>query len=163
MLLNRQFLLSDIEPSLINDVYNIVHIASHSHFSGDKDHSFILTYDDRMTIEQMDQCLGVFRFRQVQLDLLTLSACETAVGDDRAALGLAGVAVKAGARSALASLWSINDKAASRLIAEFYRQLMNPAHNRAQALQAAQMMLIKDPQYEHPVFWAPFLLINNWL
>jgi CHAT domain-containing protein len=163
ILLNQQFLLSDIEQSLTTDVYNIVHIASHSFFSGDKNHSYILTYDNRMTLEQMDQCLGVFRFRQVQLDLLTLSACETAVGDDRAALGLAGVAVKAGARSALASLWSINDKAASRLIAEFYRQLMNPEHNRAQALQAAQIMLITDPQYDHPVYWAPFLLINNWL
>lgn len=116
-----------------------------------------------MTLEQMDQCLGVFRFRQTPLDLLTLSACETAVGDDRAALGLAGVAIKAGARSALASLWSINDKASSLLVAEFYRQLMNPAFNRAQALQAAQMMLLKDPQYDHPVYWAPFLMINNWL
>jgi CHAT domain-containing protein/Tfp pilus assembly protein PilF len=162
-LLNNDFMLPGIQQSLTDDVYSIVHIASHSHFSGDKDHSYILTFDDRMTLEQMDQCLGVFRFRQTPLDLLTLSACETAVGDDRAALGLAGVAIKAGARSALASLWSINDKASSLLVAEFYRQLMNPALNRAQALQAAQMMLIKDPQYDHPVFWAPFLMINNWL
>jgi CHAT domain-containing protein len=72
--------------------------------------------------------------------------------DDRAALGLAGVAIKAGARSTLASLWSINDKASSLLVAEFYRQLMNPAFNRAQALQAAQMMLLKYPQYDHPMF-----------
>jgi CHAT domain-containing protein len=162
-LLNHDFMLPGIQQSLTDDVYSIVHIASHSHFSGDKDHSYILTFDDRMTLEQMDQCLGVFRFRQTPLDLLTLSACETAVGDDRAALGLAGVAIKAGARSALASLWSINDKASSLLVAEFYRQLMNPALNRAQALQAAQMMLLKDPQYDHPVFWAPFLMINNWL
>jgi CHAT domain-containing protein len=76
---------------------------------------------------------------------------------------LAGVAIKAGARSTLASLWSINDKASSLLVAEFYRQLMNPAFNRAQALQAAQMMLLKYPQYDHPMFWAPFLMINNWL
>jgi CHAT domain-containing protein len=163
ILMNHDFQLADIQQSLTDDVYTIVHIASHSHFSGDKDQSYILTFDDRMTLEQMDQCMGVFRFRQTPLDLVTLSACETAVGDDRAALGLAGVAIKAGARSALASLWSINDKASSRLVAEFYRQLMNPALNRAQSLQAAQMMLLKDPQYDHPVFWAPFLMINNWL
>ena len=163
ILLNHDFLLPDLQQSLFDDVYTIVHIASHSHFSGDKEHSYILTFDDRITLEQMDQCMGVFRFRQTPLDLLTLSACETAVGDDRAALGLAGVAIKAGARSALASLWSIDDKASSRLITEFYRQLKNPSLNRAQALQSAQIMLLKDDQYDHPVYWAPFLMINNWL
>jgi len=57
------------------------------------------------------------------VELLTLSACETAAGDDRAALGLAGVAVKAGARSALATLWSVNDEGSSDLVGDFYRTL----------------------------------------
>ena len=85
------------------------------------------------------------------------------MGDDQAALGLAGVAIKAGARSALATLWSINDKASSTLVAEFYRQLSDASVSKAMALQRAQLMLLKDSAYDHPAYWSPFLLLNNWL
>jgi CHAT domain-containing protein len=95
--------------------------------------------------------------------LLVLSACQTAVGDEQAALGLAGVAVKAGARSALASLWFVNDAGTSQLMAEFYRQLRKPGVSKAQALQAAQIGTLRDRRYRHPGYWAPFLLIGNWL
>jgi CHAT domain-containing protein len=91
-----------------------------------------------------------------------LSACQTAVGDERAALGLAGVAVKAGARSALASLWFINDESTALLVAEFYRQLALPANDKADALRGAQLTLLNDERYRHPAYWAPFLLIGNW-
>jgi CHAT domain-containing protein len=111
----------------------------------------------------LDKLIGLFRFRQSPLELLTLSACQTAVGDDRAALGLAGVAIKAGARSALAALWFINDEASAALIGEFYRQLRNPAMSKAAALQRAQTKLLDDRVYEHPAYWSPFLLLNNWL
>ena len=104
------------------------------------------------------------RFREDRpLELLTLSACQTAAGDDRAALGLAGIAIKAGARSALATLWYINDQSSSDLVTEFYRQLQDPSISRATALQRAQLQLLNVPGYEHPGYWAPFLLINNWL
>ena len=79
------------------------------------------------------------------------------------ALGLAGVAIKAGARSALATLWFINDEASAALIAEFYRQLRDPAVSKAAALQRAQTKLLDDRVYEHPAYWSPFLLLNNWL
>ena len=79
---------------------SIVHIASHGHFAGDVENSFLLTFDDKLTMDRLSQMVGPFRFRETPLELLTLSACETAAGDDRAALGLAGVAIKAGARSA---------------------------------------------------------------
>ena len=68
-----------------------------------------------------------------------------------------------GARSALATLWHINDPASSTLIAEFYRQLQDPSVSRAVALQRAQLKLLHDPRYQHPGYWSPFLLINNWL
>uniref|UniRef100_A0A7C4RTU6 CHAT domain-containing protein n=1 Tax=Desulfatirhabdium butyrativorans TaxID=340467 RepID=A0A7C4RTU6_9BACT len=161
--LNKHFLASDIQQRLSEDNYSIVHIASHSYFTGDKDYSYILTYDDRLNIQQLDQCLGIFRFRQKPLEMLTLSACETAVGDDRAALGLAGIAIKAGARSALASLWSIHDQSTSMLVMKFYQELLKPGVSRSQALQSAQMMLMEDERYSHPIYWAPFLLIANWL
>lgn len=97
------------------------------------------------------------------MELLTLSACQTAAGDDRAALGLAGVAVKAGARSALATLWFINDQATALLITEFYHQLRDPDLSKAKALQRAQLILLNDRRYQHPGYWSPFLLIGNWL
>jgi CHAT domain-containing protein len=95
--------------------------------------------------------------------LLTLSACETAGGNEQAALGLAGIAVKIGARSALATLWAVDDRAASVLVSDFYRQLHQPGVSRAVALQRAQNKLLADPLYGHPGYWSPFIIINNWL
>jgi CHAT domain-containing protein len=114
-------------------------------------------------MDQLEQYIGLLRFREDPLELLTLSACETAVGDDRAALGIAGIAIKAGARSALATLWYINDQASSTLVSEFYRQLQDPSVSRAIALKRAQLKLLNDRSYQHPSYWSPFLLINNWL
>jgi CHAT domain-containing protein len=114
-------------------------------------------------MDRLEQFVGLLRFRDEPLELLTLSACQTAVGDDRAALGLAGVAIKAGARSALATLWHVNDKAATDLVIEFYRQLQEPSVSRARALQRAQVKQLQDARYQHPFYWAPFLMINNWL
>ena len=85
------------------------------------------------------------------------------MGDDRAALGLAGIAVRAGARSALATLWTVNDRAAADLIGEFYRQLARAGVSRAEALRRAQISLLETRLYRHPGYWAPFLLISNWM
>jgi CHAT domain-containing protein len=163
VLLNQEFLVSRVEKGLQSQQPTIVHIASHGQFESDVRKTFILTFDDKLTMDRLDQFVGFFRFRDEPLELLTLSACQTAAGDDRAALGLAGVAIKAGARSALATLWYINDQASSALMVEFYRQLQNPAVSRALALQRAQLNLLHDPRYQHPGYWSPFLLINNWL
>ena len=97
------------------------------------------------------------------LTFLMLSACETAVGDDRAALGLAGVALKAGARSAVASLWAINDEATAILVGDFYDPLKNPMLTKAKALQQAQVTILSDQRFMHPAVWSPYLLIGNWL
>ncbi len=141
-----------------------MHIASHAQFAGDVDKTFILTYEDKLSVDRLAQLIGRLRFREEPLELLTLSAGETAVGDERAASGLAGIAIKAGARSALATLWSVEDEASSILITEFYRQLREPSVSRAVALQRAQLKLLQGAfRYRHPWLWAPFLLINNWL
>lgn len=163
LLLNSQFQLSSLETELKKGPFSIVHIASHGHFGGSSEESYLLAFDEKFTMARLSEYVGLFRFRDEPLDLLTLSACETAAGDDRAALGLAGVAVRAGAKSALATLWHVNDPASYQLIAEFYRQLQNPAVSRAGALQAAQLKLLDDIRFDHPGYWAPFLLINNWL
>ncbi len=162
-LLNQEFRTSVLEQELRESRYGILHIATHGKFSTDADDSFLLTFDGKLTMTKLDELIGLFRFRQDPLELLTLSACQTAVGDDRAALGLAGVAIKAGARSALATLWFINDEASSELISEFYRQLRNPSVSKAVAIQRAQIKLLGDRVYDHPAYWSPFLLLNNWL
>ncbi|HSE58682.1 MAG TPA: CHAT domain-containing protein [Nitrospiraceae bacterium] len=162
-LLNKTFVTGKLEQELKDRPISVLHIASHGRFDKDVAHSFVLTYDDKLTMERLDQYVGLFKFRRDPLELLTLSACETAAGDERAALGLAGVAIKAGARSALATLWSINDAASSKLVGEFYRQLSEAGVSKAVALQRAQMTMMSDLGYEHPAYWSPFLLLNNWL
>lgn len=162
-LLNRDFSVSAMEKTLKREQFSVLHIASHGEFGGTIDKTFLLAFDGKLTMDRLDQLIGLFKFRDEPLELLTLSACDTAEGDDRAALGLAGVAIKAGARSAVATLWNINDRASAQLITDFYRELREPRTSRAAALQRAQVKLLRDPRYQHPGFWSAFLLINNWL
>ncbi len=162
-MLDEAFRVASMERELRNEPFTILHIASHGQFSSDVKQTFLLTFDDKLTMDRLDQLVGLFQFRDDPLELLTLSACQTAAGDDRAALGLAGIAIKAGARSALATLWFVNDASSAALVSEFYRQLQETVVSRARALQQAQLKLLDNPLYEHPVYWSPFLLINNWL
>jgi CHAT domain-containing protein len=162
-LLNAEFSTTRLEQELKDHSYGILHIATHGWFASDTTQSYLLTYNGKLTINELDRLIGLFRYRKDPLELLTLSACQTGIGDDRSALGLAGVAIKAGARSALATLWFINDAASAELVSEFYRQLRNPKLSKAQALQLAQQKLLEDRVYEHPAYWSPFLLLNNWL
>ncbi len=162
-LMNADFSTPRLEQELQGHPYGILHIATHGWFASDTTQSYLLTYNGKLTINELDRLIGLFRYRKDPLELLTLSACQTGIGDDRSALGLAGVAIKAGARSALATLWFINDEASATLVSEFYRQLRNPKQSKAQALQQAQQKLLADRVYEHPAYWSPFLLLNNWL
>jgi len=116
-----------------------------------------------MTLDRLESFVKLSRFREEPLELLTLSACRTAAGDDRAALGLAGIAIKSGARSALASLWFISDEASSRLVAEFYRQFRVDGTTKTEALRQAQLSMLSDRRFRHAGYWSPFLLIGNWL
>ena len=143
--------------------YLIVHIASHGQFDRNPKKTFLLAYDTKITMDRLENLLSFTQFRDDPVELLTLSACKTVEGDERAALGLAGVAIKAGAKSALASLWAVNDESTSQLISEFYRQISHSQLSKAQALRRAQQKLLEQKTFRHPVYWAPFLLIGNWL
>ena len=160
---NEDFVSSNVKKALKTRPYPIVHIATHGQFAGDGAESFLLTWDDRIRMDQLGRFMKLSRFRKDPVELLTLSACQTAAGDERAALGLAGIAVRAGARSALATLWNVSDQAASILVVEFYRKLMDTAVSKADALQAAQLRLLDSERYRHPFYWSPYLLIGNWL
>jgi CHAT domain-containing protein len=162
-LLNKQFTLAALQSKLRDDQFSIVHIASHGQFDRDVHKTFVLTYDNKLSLDELEAAIRPSQYRGRPVELLVLSACQTAAGDDRAALGLAGVAIKAGARSALASLWFVNDQSTSALVTEFYRQLQTPGLSKAQALQAAQIKLLSDRRYRHPCYWSPYLIIGNWL
>jgi len=162
ILMDKKYVTNNVEGELSKTNFGIVHIASHAQFSSDPEETFLLAYSDKFTMDRLESLLGQTKFRDNPVELLTLSACQTAAGDERAALGLAGIAIKAGARSALATLWFINDKASSILVADFYAELKKSG-SKAKALQQAQLHLIKDRRYRHPSYWSPFLLIGNWL
>lgn len=163
LLENTDFTLSGFEQDLGEKPYSIVHVASHGKFLDDARKTFLLTYDGKLNMDMLEANMASTTYREQPVELLTLSACQTAVGDDKAALGLGGVAVKAGARSALATLWYINDQASSILITDFYENLKEPGLSKAKALQQAQLKMLKDPRYHHASYWSPFLLIGNWL
>jgi CHAT domain-containing protein len=162
-LLDTDFRESDLRDALAHQAFGIVHIASHARFGRDASETFLLTWDGRLGAAQLADLVSATDARPEPLELLALSACETALGDERSGLGLAGVAVKAGARSTLATLWSIDDLASSKLVAAFYRELARPGTSRGRALRAAQLELLADPRFAHPAYWAPFLLIGSWL
>jgi CHAT domain-containing protein len=162
-LLNDSFSRARFEAELRQVPYNIVHIASHGQFGSDPSQTFVLAFDGQLTMDDLEADIKFGERRDKALELLILSACETASGDDRAALGLAGVALKAGARSAFATLWYINDQASGELVVNFHRGIQSGRLSKAHALQEAQRALAADPRYTHPAYWAPFLLIGNWL
>jgi CHAT domain-containing protein len=143
--------------------YKTVHIASHGQFGSGPKQTFVVAYDRDLTMDNLEAAIKYGEYREDPLELLVLSACQTAAGDDRAALGLAGLALKSGARSAVASLWHINDEATRELMIAFYRELQSGKASKAEALRTAQRYLAATEHYDHPAYWAPFLLIGNWL
>jgi len=158
-LINNDFRLSAISAGLVSDEYDLVHLATHGEFNADHRQSFLLTYDDRLTFAQLQTLMDGRAGRPI--DLLVLSACQTAAGDDRAALGLAGIAVQSGARSAIASLWSISDESTAALFQVFYQRLGLAGSSKAQSLRDAQLALLQDQRFQHPSYWAPYLLIGS--
>jgi CHAT domain-containing protein len=164
VLLNQTFTNAAVQKEISSVPFPVVHLATHGQFSSNKEETFILTWDDRLNIDDLGSLLRDRDQSQTNaIELLVLSACQTAKGDKRAALGLAGVAVRAGARSTIASLWSIDDESSAVLMSQFYRELARTTVSKAEALRQAQLSLLQNPQYEHPRHWAAFVLVGNWL
>lgn len=160
-LLNQEFTATNLQKQLRAAPFSVVHLATHGEFSSDPEKTFILTWNKLLELKEFNNLLRVNDDnRSSSIELLVLSACETAQGDKRAALGLAGIAVQAGARSTLATLWSVDDQFTADMMSEFYREL-NAGVNKAEALQRAQIAVFAKE--ERPYFWAPFVLVGNWL
>ncbi len=165
-LFNQDFTKANLEHQISSATYSVVHMATHGKFSSQIEETFILTWNQLLKVRDLDNLLRINDSQKSNsIELLVLSACETATGDKRAALGLAGIAVRAGARSTLATLWSVDDESTAELMSEFYRQLVNTQVTKAEALQLAQMALWhhKNQDWKRPYFWASYVLIGNWL
>ncbi len=168
-LLDQKFTSKALAREIDSSTFNVVHLATHGQFSSQAKNTFILAADGPINVNQLDNLLraaytGQSQRRRNEIGLLVLSACETAAGDRRAALGLAGVAIQAGARSTLASLWQIDDEATAVFIGEFYRELAKSGVTKAEALRRAQVAFLKQyPNYNRPSYWAAYVLVGNWL
>ena len=171
ILLDQEFTEASLQRKLQESDFPVVHLATHGQFGSTSDQTFILSGAEQgnplINVNQFDNLLRVGSLRRSQpIELLVLSACNTAQGDNQAILGLAGVAVRAGARSTIATLWGANDEATANLMGKFYKNLADEAFvSKSSALRRAQLDLLaeEDSQYRHPYYWAPFVLIGNWL
>ncbi|NJK28305.1 MAG: CHAT domain-containing protein, partial [Coleofasciculaceae cyanobacterium SM2_3_26] len=163
VLLNDAFTKDNFKTTFADVDAPIIHIATHGEFSSNAEDTFILTWDDRINAKDLGSLLQGEPGDRQAIELLVLSACRTAVGDRRAALGLAGVAVRAGARSTMASLWYVDDEATARLMTRFYQELTTTNATKSEALRAAQVATLTQEEFARPLYWAAFVLVGNWL
>ncbi|BAU14828.1 TPR repeat protein [Leptolyngbya sp. NIES-3755] len=160
---DEKFTKQNLRTALRQRNYPILHLATHGQFGADPKDTFLITGGrEELTLIELETILRE-RSSEDQIELLALTACQTAVGDNRSTLGLAGAAIQAGAKSALASLWFIEDRGTADLVQLFYDGLSGRSQQRlskAKALQRSQIKLIEDGQ--HPRLWSAFVLVGNW-
>ncbi|YAF99027.1 MAG: CHAT domain-containing protein (plasmid) [Nodularia sp. CChRGM 3473] len=159
-LLNNQFTSDRFVQKVGNEPLPLVHVSTHAQFSSDPDQTFVLAWDRPMNVKDLNTLLKR-QNNQSMIDLLVLSACQTAKGDRRSALGIAGLAAQSGARSTIATLWLVNSDATTQLISKFYEGLKDGLL-KAEALRQAQLSLLSNPKYSHPYYWAAFVLVGAW-
>ncbi|AFZ02482.1 CHAT domain-containing protein [Calothrix sp. PCC 6303] len=164
LLLNQKFTSTALGDRVKSGNADIVHLATHGQFSSRLEDTYLLTWDGQVNVKELSELLkNRSGDSSKAIELLVLSACDTATGDDRAVLGLAGLAVKSGARSTVATLWPVKDKAAEMLMTSFYQQLRQPQTTKAEALRQAQIGLIRKSDFRDPFFWSAFVLVGNWI
>ncbi|MEL7054029.1 MAG: CHAT domain-containing protein, partial [Cyanobacteria bacterium J06588_5] len=163
VLFDQDFTQENLATEIERVPFPVLHLATHGQFSSDLAETFLLAWDEKISIGDLDGLLRSRREQSEPIELMVLSACQTAEGDDRAALGLAGMAIRSGARSTLATLWSVNDNSTAALMTEFYRELATGELTKAEALRRAQVKILQKNEFSHPYYWAPFVLIGNWL
>ena len=182
--LNQEFTLANLQSQRQQQPFKIIHLATHAAFEpGVPDNSYIQFWDAKLTLDQMKQ----LHWNNPLVELLVLSACKTAIGDEQAELGFAGLAVQTNVKSAIASLWNVSDEGTLALMTEFYQDLKT-APIKAEALRQAQMALlngqvdlidgqlrssrgnialppalakIENQNFSHPYYWAAFTVVGS--
>ncbi len=158
----ENFSRAQLQTAFDGQPIDILHLATHASFNGRSDRSFIVAEDQAILLSELRDIISGNRASGELLSLIVLSACETALGDDQASMGLAGSAVQAGAESALASLWEVDDAGTAALMEEFYRNYAK-GQGKAEALRNAQLALIGDgSNFSDPRIWAAFTLLGAW-
>ena len=163
ILLNDSFTENNLETKIDTAPFPIVHIATHGNFSSIAEETYILSWDNPINAKELNQVLQGKARSNEPIELLVLSACQTALGDERAVLGLAGVAMRGGAKSTLASLWLVNDESTALLMEKFYQALAQGNITKAEALRQAQIAVLQSEKFYDPYFWSAFVLVGNWL
>jgi CHAT domain-containing protein len=165
ILLDESFTTGNMAQAMTQESFAILHMATHGQFSSNLEETFLLSWDQTIAVTEFQRMVRSRALVAAQaIELLVLSACQTAAGDKQAALGLAGFAVQSGARSTVATLWSVSDRSTTLLMTAFYHNVLAHPHlSRSAALRQAQLSLLKQDPYQHPFYWAPFVLVGNWL
>ena len=164
ILLNQEFTSKALQNRINSLPFPVVYLATHGQFSSKAEETFIVAWDERIYVKDLNQLVRTIeQNRPEAIELLILSACQTAAGDKPAALGIAGVAFGAGARSTIASLWNLDDESTAVLMSQFYQELSNKKLTKAEALRRAQLALLQNAKYKRPRFWPPYVLLGNWL
>jgi CHAT domain-containing protein len=159
-LIDRNFTRETLRANLAKGA-DIVHLATHGEFNYSKKDTFILTEEGKASLQELE---NLFQNNRHLIDLLVLSACETATGDDRDTLGIAGMTVRSGAHSSIASLWSIEGYYTSKFMNTLYKELLNQENkNKADALRKAMIDTLKiQPDGFPPSKWSSYLLVGDW-
>jgi CHAT domain-containing protein len=161
--LNQALTESELSNGLNQTQANVVHLATHGEFGQRAEDTFLLTWDSKLNIDEFSRILKAHSTHQHPIQLLVLSACKTAEGNDRSVLGIAGMAIRANARSVIAGLWPVNDQATATFMTDFYQALSQPDTTKSQAFRQAQLSLLRSSEFQAPYYWAPFVLVGNWL
>ena len=163
MLLDGDFTEDALRDLAARSPVTMVHMATHGHFAGVANASYVLTGEGRLSFDALSDLVREAGNGGALLELLVLSACETAIGDERSVLGLAGAAYRSGAKTVVGSLWSVDDASTAALQSAFYEHLGAGRLGKSDALSAAQRELLADERFAHPYYWSPFVLVGNWL
>ena len=153
--LNRKFVRENLQKQL-DSTYSIVHLATHAKFGGNSESAFVQAFDREISLTELELILSEL---QQPIELLVLSACETAAGNNRSVLGLAGIALRNNVNRVVGSLWSVNDAQTATLMENFYRYLSQDDLDESTALRAAQLEQIEQP-LGHPGVWSSFVVIR---
>lgn len=138
-----------------------IHLATHGQFStNDPLESYLVLADGKLPVSE------IVGLHLGEASLVTLSACQTGLGEASSQPGedvttLAEAFWYAGGRSLLVSLWSVSDEATRPLVVEFYKAL-RAGRSKAEALQTAQVSLLRGGEFRSPFYWAPFVLVGDW-
>ncbi len=153
---NRDFTFESLQTQ-IKQGYGVVHLATHAKFGATPETTFLQAFDRKINLDQLE---SILRSSRTQIELLVLSACQTAAGDNRSILGLAGVSLRSGVKNVLATLWAVDDADVVPLIKDFYTEWQTNGLTKAKALQQAQIKSITKDNF-HPASWSAFILVGN--